>query len=102
MYKEKLVLVDYAIASDGGSITLIFNERNSSEIHLRLDRNILSETKERIYLDSEEGSTLLSFAEEKKFLETLERSSVSIEGDDGTGRKFLSEFISIIRKRESA
>ena len=95
-----LVLVDYAIASDGGSIALIFNERSLSGICLRLDNGISSETKGRIFLDTDDESKLLNYEDELAYLNSLENATVDIDSDDGDARELINKIIMVIKSRD--
>jgi hypothetical protein len=90
----KLNLINYVVASDGGSIALSFSADGNSEYWVSLDKGIDSPTKNRIFT-SEYNEVPLTSDQEKQLLQYLEVADNSIDG----GAEILQEVGGIIRCR---
>ena len=91
-------LVNYAIASDGGSIALCFNDTKNKEFWVSLDKGIDSKTKGRIF-SSLHGDEPLTTDKEKELVSLLKTTHISVVGDDGSGKELVNEVLSVINQR---
>lgn len=89
-----LKLIDSAIASDGGSISLGFETETNEPYWVSLDKGIESSSKNKIFT-TEFGETSLSNEQEKKLLILLENASISPSESD----ELLNVMINFIKCR---
>lgn len=91
-------LVNYAIATDGGSIALVFIDENNIEYWVSLDKGIDSDTYGKIFTSTND-KTPLSAEAEKQLILILENAAIKVDGDEDFARELISEIVSVVRQR---
>jgi hypothetical protein len=89
-----LKYISSAIATDGGSLALILSDDSGKEIQLRLDREMGTQTYDRIYYFGD----MLSSKQEIGLLDKLKRL-LTMDFKDAFERDIVSDFIKAIESR---
>lgn len=90
----RLTLVNCAVASDGGSISLIFSSEENNTLWITLDKGFASKTRNRIFT-SNNGDTPLDSKQEKDLLRCLQ----TVEVIENACVELLDEVINEIKSR---
>ena len=89
-----LKYVSCGIATDGGSLALELSDNAGKEIQLRLDREMGTQTYDRIYYFGD----ILSSEQEIRLLDKLKRL-LNMDLKDAFERDIVSDFIKVIESR---
>ena len=98
---EKYTLIDYAVGTDDGSISLCFKAPDDDDLLVVLDNGIDSQTKGRIYCGPNFGAPI-SLSLEHELVEVLTEANIDVENDEGTGAKLIDSVLKVINGRKTA